>query len=142
MGLPLPPPPPSEGNRPAPKAPRKKTACNAPRKKTAPRILTSQELKKMTWKQVMEVKRQNWAALSPGQKRLTRFFQVLTFVILGSGTSYFISELDFSGGSSYSAEVCANARDRLQQTMLRRSFGNASRGQLQWDVQRSIAACN
>ena len=53
-----------------------------------------------------------------------------------------VSDLNFSGGSTYSAEVCAENRDRLQQTMLRRRYGNASLDQLKYDTQLVAASCN
>ena len=52
------------------------------------------------------------------------------------------SNMDFEGGSAISEQLCSDRKDDLNQAMIRRQFGQASSGDIQWQTQRMLAACN
>lgn len=52
------------------------------------------------------------------------------------------SSMDFEGGSAISEQLCEDRKDALNQAMLRRQFGQASSGDIRWQTQRMLAACN
>ena len=52
------------------------------------------------------------------------------------------SNMDFEGGSAISEQLCSERKDDLNQAMIRRQFGQASSGDIPWETQRMLAACN
>ena len=62
------------------------------------------------------------------------------FLLMAFGGGHVMNDMALDAARER-RERCAEKRDQLEQTMLRRRFGNASLNQLKWDTAGMVNAC-